>query len=175
MKEFVLSEWRSKSKLYHHPDELQEFICKNKIIGSKIKNIFLPKYGLHDISKNNKYLLIDQPLTICTDTVNLEIDFSESANVFVNLNSIDYKNIEYNIKVYRILSNIFDETITEFEFTTQNYVEAKHTYTFSVESSLEESTNPFLKEIFIVLGNDIKIGFTNMFDYGEVWLEEFQN
>ena len=175
MKEFVLSEWRSKSKLYHYPDELQEFIYKNNIIGSKIKNIFLPKYGLHDIGRNNTYLLIDEPLTICTDAVNLEIDFSESANIFVNLNSIDYKNIEYNIKVYRILSNIFDETITGFEFTTQNYIEAEHTYTGSVESRLEESTNLFLKEIFIILSNNIKIGFTNMFDYGEVWLEEFQN
>ena len=175
MKELILSEWRRKSKLYHYPDELQEFIYKNNIIGSKIKNIFLPKYGLHDIGRNNTYLLIDEPLTICTDTLNLEIDFSESANVFVNLNSIDYKNIEYNIKIYRFLSKIFDETIIEFEFTTQNYIEAEYKYTYSVETKLEKSTKLFLKKVFIILSNDIKIGFTNMFDYGEVWLEEFKN
>ena len=189
-KKFDLIKWRSNSILCHHPDELIDFFNKNKIIGAKIKSLLIPEGGLHNqndilamyacddegntICLPHKSILIDLPFIICTDKGRIEIDFSESGNVFVNINSINNDVDMDNFNLNKFFDSFINQTILDTKYSTESYDEVKKSYKNSVGSNLNYSDKPFLEDFSFILGQKFGMGFSKAYqsdDYGTVYYD----
>ena len=189
-KKFDLIKWRSNSIICHHPDELIDFFNKNNIIGAKIKSLLIPEGGLHNqndilamyacddegntICLQHKSILIDLPFIICTDKGRIEIDFSESGNVFININSINNDVDMDNFNLDKFFDSFIDKIILDVKYSTKSYDEVRKSYKNSVGSNLNYSDRPFLEDFSFILDQKFGMGFSKAYqsdDYGTVYYD----
>ena len=178
MIEFDWYKWNV--NIIQKPEELNKKIKELNIFNKQITEINTPsfiynfEFGIQEKEQQDCLVEIDRPLIIIfEDNSQLEIDFSEASSLKLGYNSL-LNNIDYSkcqIELNKYFSECIGNQIIDFNIlTTKEYDDLDFTGSYGIEDPYGQEL--FIKQLKLILQNNLAIVFEPYYDYGQVYLED---
>lgn len=178
MIEFDWHKWNA--KIIQKPEELNKKIKELDIFNKPITEMKTPsfiynfEFGIQEKEQQECLIEIDRPLIIMfEDNSQLEIDFSEASSLKLGYNSLpnNLNCSKCQVELNKYFSKCVGNKIIDFDIlTTKEYDDLDFTGSYGIEDPYGKEL--FIKQLKLILQNNLTIVFEPYYDYGQVYLED---